>query len=190
MVTAGKLLDSRPLQEDADFEEDQFKEWLHDHLITRSDGRWLSDRRDPVPAEIDDWNRGDMDKNWRWSLNRGEFDRVLGASFGRVAVWGDWKSGIGSYEESVEISSALVGPERADALLRATQTAKNKQYFGLPTAEDDDDSDISDGPFELKAWLDASIVDPRNGSFRSMVWQRSLSGTGASTFRSQPDGTG
>jgi hypothetical protein len=165
MVTAGKLLDSRPLQQDADPEEDQFKEWLHDHLITRSDGRWLSDRRDPVPAEIDGWNRGNMDKNWRWSLNRGEFDRVLDASSGRVAVWGDWKSGIGSYEESVEISSALVGPERADALLRATQTAKNKQYFGLPTAEDDDDSDISDVPFELKAWLDASIVAPEMDRF-------------------------
>ena len=50
MIIAGRLLASVPLHRNPDWPEDDFYKWLADHGVTRTDGNWLADRRDPVSS--------------------------------------------------------------------------------------------------------------------------------------------
>ena len=51
MIVAGRLLATTPTHHDETWTEaDEFGEWLSRRDPTRSDGRWLADRRDPAPT--------------------------------------------------------------------------------------------------------------------------------------------
>lgn len=150
MVVAGELLGTLPVVQD-DEEEDSFDEWLVRHRLTRNDGRWLADRRDPVPL---DWPGGDRDtpvEEWPWSLSRADFDAQLFRTDGRVNVWGSWTRIRDYRAETVNIRSALVTPERSRSLLAALQTTTDPRDYGIPDA--DGDLEISSGGYELCGWI-------------------------------------
>ena len=47
MLVAADLLDERPVRHHADEPVNEFQDWLSSYLLTRADGKWLADRRDP-----------------------------------------------------------------------------------------------------------------------------------------------
>jgi hypothetical protein len=151
MIAAGKLLASIPVHQDPQDSQDEFQEWLHRHILSRNDGRWLADRRDPPPAIRNGSGESIPDEHWRWSLRREDFDRAIGLGGPWLALWGDWRNISGRQEESVHITSALVCPSRAHALLRAAQMATDAYRFPIPSAESD--GEIKHPQFQLKGWV-------------------------------------
>ncbi|MDW7729303.1 MAG: AVAST type 3 anti-phage nuclease/ATPase Avs3a [Bacillota bacterium] len=151
MVVAGKLLATTPVHHDPDYAEDEFYNWLRRHDLTRQDGGWLADRRDPLPLERPFWKDEKETDEWRWSIKRDDFDRVLLAPNGRINLWGCWTWGSGHREESIHVYSALVSPDRSMALLRALQSVDNPHDYRIPAAEDELQIDY-DG-FQLKGWI-------------------------------------
>lgn len=158
MTVAGKLLLTDPLHQNPDYMEDDFQDWLGGHNLTRKDGRWLSDRRDPQPLEWPDWKDEKDTDEWSHSVQIVDFERALGNGLKRLNLWGNWTSISGNKKEYVHISSAFVTCDRSDALLRALQTATNPHDFLIPDAVDD--LQIDHGKFQLKGW----VLDRDRGS--------------------------
>jgi hypothetical protein len=151
MIVAGRLLTSAPLHQDPDDPEDKFQDWLSRHALSRVDGNWLADRRDPAPLDWPNWKDEKQEDEWRWSVSRGYFEDILGLPGNRLNLWGHWTSVAGSREETIRVSSALVSSERSYALLRALQTAGNPHDYRIPDA--DDDLQISSEGFDLLGWV-------------------------------------
>ena len=62
MIVAGRLLATTPTHRDTEWgEQDEFAEWLAGHDLSRKDGRWLADRRDPAPLEWHAWREQKKD---------------------------------------------------------------------------------------------------------------------------------
>ena len=151
MVVAGKLLETKPVHHDPDDCEDEFHNWLYCHDLTRRDGWWLADRRDPIPLERPAWKDEAENDEWRWSLARNDFDRIFLASGGRMNLWGHWTWSSGHREETIHVASALVSPDRSMALLRALQGVDNPHDYRIPDANDDLQIDFEG--FQLKGWI-------------------------------------
>jgi hypothetical protein len=151
MVVAGELLATHPTQHDPEYSRHDFDRWLAQSGLSRPDGRWLEDLRDPAPLERPDWKDERADADWRWSICRGDFDRLLVLPDQRVNVWGDWSVVSETREESISIRSALASLKTSEALLRALQSAEPFRC-GLPAANDDD-LEIAESGFHLKGWV-------------------------------------
>lgn len=151
MVTAGRLLASMPLHQDPDDADDEFADWISGHVLARDDERWLADRRDPQPLEWPPWRDSKRDEDWRWSVLKEDFERVLGIGTERLTVWGDWTGAADMRLEAIEVRSALVSTKTSVALLRALQTADNPHDYYIPRA--DDDGEIHDTDFQLRGWV-------------------------------------
>jgi hypothetical protein len=154
MVVAGKLLSTAPLHYDPDDYEDDFNNfynWLRRHDLSRQDGGWLADRRDPIPLERQAWKDEKETDDWRWSIARNDFDRILMAPDGRMNLWGRWTWFSGHREESIHVHSALVSSDRSMALLRALQSTDNPHDYRIPDA--DDELQIDFEGFQLKGWI-------------------------------------
>jgi hypothetical protein len=153
MIVAGELLRDVPLAEaENDDEWNSFSYWLAGHALTRPDGHWLADRRDPAPLEYTDWGDIDDDKEWRWRISLADFDRSLFAANSNLTVAGSWTTCQGNREQYIHIGSALVSPQTADALLRTLQTNPDHQRFILPDAGED--GEIDDGIYQLRGWIE------------------------------------
>jgi len=164
MIAAGKLLVSFPVHQDPNDTDDEFNDWMKQHLLSRNDGYWLADRRDPSPLEWPSWKDEKQDDNWRWSVGRPDFDRLLGKE--RLNLWGRWTAISGSREEGVHIASALVSSNRSASLLRALQTATNPHDYRIPA--DGDDMEIDQMGFQLKGWVEDH--DPESGPDKFDPW--------------------
>ena len=152
MTVAGKLLATVPLHQDPDDPDNEFEEWLRGHLLFRQDGYWLADRRDPAPLEWPSWKNEKQEDDWRWSVGRSDFNRLLGLGEDRLNLWGRWNTTSGKREERVDISSALVTSGRSFALLRALQTAIDLHAYRIPDAGDD--LEIDELGFQLNGWVE------------------------------------
>ena len=151
MVVAGKLLASTPVHRDPDDSQDEFHNWLSRHDLSRRDGRWLADRRDPIPLERPAWKDEKETEEWRWAIARNDFDRILIAPDRWMNLWGRWTWISGHREESIHVYSALVSSDRSMALLRALQSVDNPHDYRIPDA--DDDLQIDCEGFQLKGWI-------------------------------------
>lgn len=152
MIVAGNLLSTIPLPISPGDDYDRFDEWVHRHGLTRTDGRWLADRRDPCPIHSP-WRQSQEDKDWPWSLMRADFDQVLGIDSDRLTVWGHWTEVTDMREQSVSISSALVSRHRSAALLRALQTTMNPHDYRIPDADVEDQFQLDHGEYKLRGWI-------------------------------------
>jgi hypothetical protein len=159
MVVAGDLLATKPVRFSSysDGDVDRFDDWIRGHSLTRFDGYWLSDHREPTPPDWHVWKDEENEKTWKWSLKREDFDRVLRPADDRVNLWGYWSNVDGRRTETIHVASALVSRRRSHALLRALQTARNPHDFKIPDA--DDDLEINHGEFQLKGWVVAHHRD-------------------------------
>lgn len=151
MVLAGQLLAIHPLREDPEQLWGDFADWFARHDVSRADGGWLADRRDPIPLEWANWKDETSTEDWRWSVTSEDFDEVLFGSEGKVTMWGHWTAMSGQRQEIVHITSALLSTDRSQALLRALQTATNPHDYRIPDAGDD--GEINHGEFQLQGWV-------------------------------------
>ncbi|MCX5720553.1 MAG: hypothetical protein NT179_00795 [Nitrospirae bacterium] len=151
MVVAGTLLATTPVHHDPDESKDEFQNWIARHDLSRLDGGWLADRRDPTPLERPEWKDTKDTEEWRWSIARKDFDRILITPDGRMNLWGHWIWRSERREESISVCSALVSPNRSAALLRALQNAGNPHDYRIPDAEDE--LQIDEDGFQLKGWI-------------------------------------
>jgi hypothetical protein len=158
MIVAGRLLASTPTHRNPECgEDDEFRDWLSRHDLTRNDGRWLWDRRDPEPLERGEWLSRDKEHPDRRTVTEGDFEETLRSSDG-LNLWGHWTQANDRTEQSISVHSALVCAEKSEALLRALATSNNVYHYGIPRA--DDDLEIDEAGFELKGW----VVNETNGA--------------------------
>lgn len=136
MCAAGELHDTRPLVMQ-DGEPHDWNQWIEDHRLIRSDRRWIADRRDPPPPRPHQSRpRNETTEAWRDGIIDDDFAGALfgGERRGWVVVSGCWTERAGHGEESITVSSALVDSARADALVRALQSASDPDTFAFPEA--------------------------------------------------------
>ena len=151
MIVAGKLLATVPTHRDMESgESDEFAEWLSRHGVTRKDGRWLADRRDPVPFERPAWQERKEDDPEYDVITSKDLEEALGTKE-VLNVWGYWTTANSSQIQTVHVRSALVSPERSMALLRALSTVENVYDYLIPSAEAEQQIDRAE--FALKGWI-------------------------------------
>jgi hypothetical protein len=160
---AGTLLQTRPVvqryDEDEETGESEYTRFLKWHMPTRDDGRWLSDRRDPAPANAQIDSNDPMgletdrdDEHWIYRISVDRFRQELFPSPTQIVVWGYRSVDHFSRNERVSITSALVSPGSAHALLRALQTSPDKHAYRIPDTTDETYSSTVPG-FELTGWI-------------------------------------
>ncbi|HGN3968582.1 TPA: AVAST type 3 anti-phage nuclease/ATPase Avs3a [Pseudomonas aeruginosa] len=135
MFVAGLLLETKPVRRRADEEEDPFDDWLRGQLLTRSDDRWLADRRDPEILKNAASEKDRSDASWCWQVDRQYLDDQLITDDGMTALWGHWTTTDTDKGETVSVGSALVPTCHAAALLAAMQTSPNPGDIFLPDAD-------------------------------------------------------
>ncbi|HVW57832.1 MAG TPA: ATP-binding protein [Rhizobiaceae bacterium] len=150
MVVAGELIDTVQRHQHSEYS-DEFVEWIARHEITRSDGLWLADRRDPVPTEAANWKSQKEDDAWRFSITKNDLLDALRPEEDGICVWGSWNHAEGDQEEHITISSALVNSDRGHSLLRALQTIGDPHGYRIPPSGNDLEIDF--GQYQLKGWI-------------------------------------
>lgn len=154
---AGRLIATLPVITRPDEPITEWANFLHQHLPTRDDGRWLADRRDAAPAiqlqEPDNGTtRDESNDHWRRGLNSADSAERLSPEPEWVVVWEETWSANYSRTELVSISSALVSAKTGPALLRALQTAPAATTFRLPAADDTEFTSDADD-FTMTGWI-------------------------------------
>lgn len=155
LVVASRLLEKMPIVHSSDWYEDEWQEWLHRHLLTRSDGYWLYDRRDPVPLYRREWINEVRNLDWREEISNDDFiDGILSERNGELwlNVFGSWEDGDSERAESFYITSSLVSTATAQSLLFALSTCSSHHDFKLPEYEEER-MEINMQPFVLKGWV-------------------------------------
>jgi hypothetical protein len=150
MTTAGKLLETHPLHEDAEDDWSSFGRWLSDQGLTRRDGQWLSDRRDSTPADLEELPKS-SDDEWPGSLSDEDLPALLRPRENAIVVAGWWAANAGRRRQRTSINSALVTADRTDALARALQTAASPQLYKVP--DFGDHLEIDQDHYEFKGWI-------------------------------------
>ena len=150
MTVAGELIDTAKRYQHTN-EGDELEEWINRHQLTRQDGFWLADRRDPKPNHEASWKSTEEQDDWRYSVHKDDLLNALSSEDGDLVVWGSWNFADGYREESIKINSALVSSENATFLLRALQTAKNSYDYRIPS--NGDELEIESGTYKLKGWI-------------------------------------
>ena len=155
MEVAGELIDKVPVLENPDFD-DRLEDWIQRHWITRVDGKWLADRRDPKPPFWSDWKDTEDSDEWPTSVSKaGLLGQIEDLQY--IPIWGSWRTISGDREQFIRISTALVSPERSCALVRALQTATNPKDYYIPPAGDE--LEIDAGSFQLKGWVETESTN-------------------------------
>jgi hypothetical protein len=152
MIVAARLLKTHPIGRNEDGTKNDFEEWLGGYLLTRDDGRWVADRRDPRLTTAPPKAESHGDKTWCWSVTAEYLDRQLLTDDDLQVLWGHWSSGHGDDAETVSVNSALVGRAGAAALLAAAQTAPDTESIYFPSQDesvDDSETDL----FRLVGWV-------------------------------------
>lgn len=151
MIVAGELIDTVQRHQQSE-DSDELEEWIARHSLTRSDGFWLADRRDPnALLDVPEWKSEEVSDVWCFSVTKNELlDAVKFADKG-ICVWGSWNYADSDREEQISISSAFVDPEHAHSLMRALQTASNPHNYRIPPSNNE--FEIDSGQFQLKGWI-------------------------------------
>ncbi|MDF5728325.1 MAG: hypothetical protein PUP92_09875 [Rhizonema sp. PD38] len=172
LTVIAKLLLEMPVVHRDDWCDDEWADWLQRHTLTRPDGRWLADRRDPAPLERRTWLLETKTENWRQELKPDDFlDSLLTQRNGKTwfNVRGSWSDNDSEREENIYITSALVSQETSQSLLNALSSCLNPHNFKLP-AYREEDMEFNKSPFELQGWIcrdseneGLDVADPHAG---------------------------
>jgi len=150
MMVAGDLIDTAQRYQRRE-DSDELEEWINRHQLTRSDGLWLADRRDPKPTEVPKWKSEKETDDWRFSVTKDEMLSAFVFGDQSICVWGDWNYSERDREERIQISSALVNAKHAHSLMRALQTTLNPYDYRIPPSGNE--LEIDSGPYQLKGWI-------------------------------------
>lgn len=151
----GELLAIHPIANRDDYDFDRFDDWL-ERVLPTSPPEWLSDNRGPTPLELRLWKEDSRtDKGWLHNVRRDEFLTEIGVKHttrkGWIVIKGNYTAHFPKREVNTRISSALVSPDTAPALVRAFQTVNDSWDSHLP--DDVEGEQIDTFPFQLLGWL-------------------------------------
>ncbi len=141
---------------------DLWQEWLDRHRLTRPDGYWLVDRRDPTPLKRRAWTSTRCDQNWQWQLNADDFIDVLirqNPADYPICVGGWWADFRDDCIEDIQISSAWINPELIDKLVPLLRRS-NPSDYGLPQYEGRN-FEVNEVSFEVTGWLSTGEMTER-----------------------------
>lgn len=150
MIVAGNLLVGTQVHHDPESgKENEFTDWLHGYDLSRTDGRWLWDRRDPSPMKRHVWQDKKDDNETLPPITKDNFEEVF-CDANMLNIWGTWTVANGSYEQSIHIRSALVSPDKSLALLRTLGELDSYSYV-IPNVSMN--QEIDEFGFQLKGWI-------------------------------------
>jgi len=164
--SVGSLMASRPLATSRydDSDDDEFEERLQWQKLTEPP-YWLADVLSPKPLESRFWISPPEGDKWQTSVEDVDFIRELmrGESSTDIVVSSWHRTLSDNFDWSVSMSSSLVEPANALALVRALQTADEPMDWKLPDAADHDDDrfEIREPGFRLESWLQSMDGDGR-----------------------------
>ena len=156
---AGEMVDSLPVTID-EFEEDKgtWDAWLEEHLPA-SPNFWLADLRVPTPFRQASWGYFPPMEQWFRRDDPAEYEAALGIGEpgheGEIVVDGHVEEYDRRRRGKVRVTSALVSPDTASALLRALQTT-DPGNFRLPDEGERSEygvSEISEPGFVLEGLI-------------------------------------
>ncbi len=156
LVVAARLIQKMPVIITRDDSDDEpWSYWLSRHLLTRPDGKWLADCRDPLPLNRPLWVSEEKSDTWQTEITESDFLNYMQAETNGelwINVKGGWHEKKNERTETISIATALVSPKTSDALLRALTTSSDPYDYKLPYY-DEEDMEIESGPFQLKGWI-------------------------------------
>ena len=156
LVVAARLIEKMPVIKTREWsDEEPWSYWLSRHLLTRPDGKWLADCRDPVPLNRPFWVSEEKKDTWQTEIAEKEFLNYMQTEIKEelsINVKGRWHEKNNERTETISISTALVSPKTSDALLRALATCSDSYDYKLPSF-DEEDMEIESGSFQLKGWI-------------------------------------
>lgn len=151
--TVGTLLATHRLTPIEEWGEDPFSSRLDRSKLTIPPV-WLADLAGPTPLEVRYWREDSAPgAAWLQGVKSAEFSRELRASDhpGYLVIFAYSDARWMTFEQSSRVSTGLVSPETAHALVRALQSYDNpSDYYICPEGHD---CEIEDGDFVLKGWL-------------------------------------
>ena len=151
----GELLTTHPISNTDEYYFDSFDYWIG-RVLPTAPPAWLSDNRGPTPLEPRLWKEDPRtDSGWVHNVRRDEYLTELGIHKppreGWITIEGVYTTHFQKREANIHISSALVLPETAPALVRALQTVNNPWNFRIPGENDDLQFDAP--PYRLIGWI-------------------------------------
>ncbi|BFO56987.1 MULTISPECIES: AVAST type 3 anti-phage nuclease/ATPase Avs3a [Comamonadaceae] len=154
MLVAGNLLETKPVRRRVDEEENPFDDWLSEQLLTRTDNRWLAERRDPEILKEVPTSSERSDASWSWQVSRQYLDDQLTTDDGMTALWGHWTATESADGETVSVGSVLVPSRHAATLLAALQTSPDPGEIYIPDADHIDYGEKVDAPeLRMSGWV-------------------------------------
>lgn len=172
MITADKLLQSRPLVESQYLTRD-YTEWVKEHALSGFDQYWLSDFRDPIPKLTTEWGGSYKHSqfNWTYSCSSIDYTDAINLHGGEFFLWGDWTE-VNENSKDIRVRSSLVNSKTSEALWRALRASEASYEYSLPNAGSES-FELDEDPFKLKGWI---IEEDYYGSsaFENDPWSASL----------------
>ncbi|SFB81178.1 hypothetical protein SAMN04487891_102474 [Flagellimonas taeanensis] len=161
LVVAARLIQKMPIIKARDYSDDEpLSDWLSGHLLTRPNGRWLADCRDPLPQKRPLWVSEVKKDTWQSEITEEDFLNYMQTET-NGELWINVKGGLHEKDnertETITISTALVSPKTSDALLNALATCSDPYDYKLPYF-DEDDMEIESKLFQLKGWINERHV--------------------------------
>tara|TARA_R110002072_G_scaffold230670_2_gene387917 strand:+ start:3080 stop:9238 length:6159 start_codon:yes stop_codon:yes gene_type:complete len=156
LVTAAKLIENMPIIVSRDwYEENAFEDWLSRHTLTKSDGKWLADNREPLPLIRPKWLAQSNYENWRKDIKEIDFLNSIKVQTNNetwLNIKGGWTERHDSRYETYSVSTALVSKKVSGSLLRALSTCSNSHDYKIPDYEESR-VEIDDNIFKLEGFI-------------------------------------
>lgn len=144
---AGEMVDSLPVSVDEDGSDlYSWDSWMEEHLPAHPKF-WLADLRTPTPSRQASWGYFPPMEEWFRRDDPAEYEAALGIGEpgheGEIVVDGHIEEYDRRRRGRVSVTSALVSPDTASALLRALQTT-DPGNFRLPYEGEESEYDASE----------------------------------------------
>jgi len=164
----GSLMKNEPLKSHGNGGEDELAMRLRWQRFPEAP-YWLSDLLCPIPLERRLWFNPEITDEWVANIADADFvqEIVRGREGTELVAEGSARVSSSEFSLDVDVTSALVEPEHALALVRALQTAEEPMDYKLPNAhEDDSDRFAIDEPgFQLDGWVAATQSEGGFGEY-------------------------
>ncbi len=155
LVAAAKLVKNMQVIITRDWQENAWEDWLSRHNLSRSDGKWLSDVRGPLPMVRPKWLSQSNYENWRTEILEQDF--LQGIKFQSeeetwINIKGGWTERSHSRYETYLVSTSLVSKETSNSLLIALSTCSDCHDYKIPDYGESR-AEIDLDKFQLKGFI-------------------------------------
>ncbi|MDO6517790.1 hypothetical protein [Zobellia uliginosa] len=155
LVAAAKLVKSMQVITTREWQENAWEDWQSRHNLSRSDCKWLSDVRGPLPVNRPKWlARGNYD-NWRTDILEQDFLHSIKFQSEKETwfnIKGGWTERSSSRYETYSVSTSLVSKETSHSLLRALSTCSDCHDYKIPDYGESR-AEIDSDKFQLEGFI-------------------------------------